>query len=259
MKIFVSWSGARSKAVAELISEWLKCVIQASQPWVSTRDIDRGAIWFSEINDVLREVTVGIVCLTQENKDKPWILFETGALARGLSSNRVCTFLIDLQPMDIQDPLGQFNHTLPTEEGLWKLLLTINSSLGDKRLDEKVLQKVFETYWPYFIDQFEVALANNPQNEQIPPRDEQDILSEILAHVRGLSSRVNELEYNSKIASSGLSKSMYELMNQLDADLELQVGTPQVKASVLPPNDLGKSKRIALTKAFNDLQKNNKK
>ncbi len=46
MKIFVSWSGKRSKAVAELMSDWLKCVIQASQPWISTRDIDRGAIWF---------------------------------------------------------------------------------------------------------------------------------------------------------------------------------------------------------------------
>lgn len=41
MKIFVSWSGKRSKAVAELMSDWLKCVIQASQPWISTRDIDR--------------------------------------------------------------------------------------------------------------------------------------------------------------------------------------------------------------------------
>jgi hypothetical protein len=52
MKIFVSWSGKRSKAVAELMSDWLKCVIQASQPWISTRDIDRGAIWFSGIKGV---------------------------------------------------------------------------------------------------------------------------------------------------------------------------------------------------------------
>ena len=42
MKIFVSWSGKRIKAVAELMSDWLKCVIQASQPWISTRDIDSG-------------------------------------------------------------------------------------------------------------------------------------------------------------------------------------------------------------------------
>ncbi|HHM2111315.1 TPA: toll-Interleukin receptor, partial [Klebsiella pneumoniae] len=61
MKVFISWSGQRSKAVAELFNDWLKCVIQASQPWISTRDIDRGAIWFSEINDKLKDVSVGIV------------------------------------------------------------------------------------------------------------------------------------------------------------------------------------------------------
>lgn len=256
MKIFVSWSGTRSRAVAEIISDWLKCVIQASQPWVSTRDIDRGAIWNSEINDVLSEVTVGIVCLTQENKDNPWILFETGALARGLSSNRVCTFLIDLTPTDIKDPLAQFNHTMPTKEGVWKLLTTINLSLGDKRLDEKVLQNVFDIYWPNFIKQFNEALVENPQNEQILPREEQDILSEILAHVRGLSSRVTDLEYSNKVASSGLSKSMHDFMNLMDAEKSIQIGVPKIEVSDLPPKIKTNAHRIALSKAYNDLKKN---
>lgn len=113
MKIFISWSGRRSQAVAEMLNDWIKCVLQASRPWLSTRDIDRGALWFSEIHDQLRDTSVGIICLTQENKERPWILFESGALAKGLSSNRVCTFLIDLKPSDLQDPLAQFNHTSP--------------------------------------------------------------------------------------------------------------------------------------------------
>lgn len=258
MKIFVSWSGTRSRAVAEIISDWLKCVIQASQPWISTRDIDRGAIWNSEINDVLSEVTVGIVCLTQENKDSPWILFETGALARGLSSNRVCTFLIDLTPTDIKDPLAQFNHTMPTKEGVWNLLTTINLSLGEKSLDEKVLQKVFDIYWPNFIDQFNDALENNPQNEQIAPRDEQDILSEILEHVRGLSSRVTDLEYSNKVASSGLSKSMHDFMSLMEVEKNIQMGIPQIKVSDLPTSINTNAHRIALTRAYNDIRKNKK-
>ena len=94
MKVFMSWSGARSRAAAELLSNWTKCVIQATQPWISTRGIDRGALWFSSINDELKDTTVGIVCLTHENKNKPWILFEAGALAKGLANSRVCTFLV---------------------------------------------------------------------------------------------------------------------------------------------------------------------
>ncbi|GAA4493321.1 hypothetical protein [Pseudaeromonas paramecii] len=194
MKIFISWSGKRSKAIAELMSDWLKCVIQASQPWISTRDIDRGAIWFSEINDKLKDVSVGIVCLTQENKNRPWILFETGALAKGLTTNRVCTFLIDLKPEDLQDPLGQFNHTTPDKPGVWALIRTINDCLGDKALDERILNQVFDTYWPQFENKFNNAVSQNLPDEEIPPRSEQDILSEILSNTRSLSHRMRSLE-----------------------------------------------------------------
>jgi len=118
MKVFISWSGERSKQVAELLNDWIQCVIQAASPWMSSKDIDRGALWFSEINDQLANTCVGIICLTQQNKNKPWILFESGALAKGITSNRVCTFLIDLQPTDIENPLAQFNATVPTKESV---------------------------------------------------------------------------------------------------------------------------------------------
>jgi len=194
VKIFVSWSGNRSRAVAELFSEWLKCVIQASEPWISTKDIDRGAIWFSEINDKLRDVSVGVIFLTQENKDKPWILFETGALAKGLTSNRVCTFLIDLKPADLQDPLAQFNHTLPEKSGLWDLTRTINASIADTPLEEKILEKVFDTYWPQFEKDFAQAMKDYPIGEVIPPRSGEDILSEILDNTRSLTHKIRKLE-----------------------------------------------------------------
>lgn len=199
MKIFISWSGNRSKAVAELFSEWLKCVIQASQPWISTRDIDRGAIWFSEINDKLRDVSVGVVFLTQENKNKPWILFETGALAKGLTSNRVCTFLIDLKPSDLQDPLAQFNHTLPEKSGLWELTRTINASITDTPLEEKILEKIFNTYWPQFENDFTRAISDHPIGEVPPPRSEEDILSEILENTRSLAQKIRKLEDDASI------------------------------------------------------------
>jgi len=202
MKVFVSWSGARSKAVAELISDWIKCVLQASQPWISTRDIDKGAIWFSEISDQLKDTAAGIVCLTQENKNKPWILFETGALAKGLSTNRVCTFLIDLASSDIEDPLAQFNHTFPERSSMWGLTCSLNSCLEANRLDERILKQVFDTYWPQFKAGFEKAIEDTPQEENVVPRSEESILAEILANTRTLNSRVRELETRSTTGST---------------------------------------------------------
>lgn len=194
MKVFISWSGDRSRAVAEVLSDWIKCVLQASEPWISTRHIDRGSLWFSEINEKLRDISVGIVCLTQENKDKPWILFESGALAKGLSGNRVCTFLVDLQPHDLTDPLAQFNHTKPNKESVWELVRTLNSCLIERALDERVLEKAFEVYWPIFEKEFSAALENNLPTEAVAPRPPQDIMMEILTATREMNKRVSNLE-----------------------------------------------------------------
>ncbi|WP_346397432.1 hypothetical protein [Pseudomonas syringae] len=198
MKVFISWSGSRSKAVAEVLSDWIKCVLQASEPWISTRHIDRGSLWFTEINEKLRDISVGIVCLTLDNKDKPWILFESGALAKGLSTNRVCTFLVDLQPHDLTDPLAQFNHTTPDENGVWELVRTLNSCLLERALDERVLEKAFKVYWPIFNDEFARAVADNEPEKQVKPRAKDDVLMEILAATRDIHKRVQYLENSRK-------------------------------------------------------------
>ena len=231
MNIFISWSGQRSHAVAELMCEWIKCVLQASRPWISSRDIDRGALWFTEIADQLKDTSVGIVCLTQDNKEKPWILFETGALAKGLSSNRVCTFLIDLTPADLTDPLAQFNHTTFSESSLLQLVRTINSTLSESRLDEKILEKVFNTYWPQFEQRFKKIINDVKPETTVPPRNETDILSEILSHTRSLNSRLREIEdrlEDSKdpISPHGISQKVIDLLvhriNQGFSDSDLR-------------------------------------
>lgn len=192
MKVFISWSGDRSRAVAEALKIWIKCVLQASQPWISTRDIDRGAIWFSEIQQQLNETSVGIVCLTAENKNKPWILFEAGALAKGLA-NRVCTLLVDLDSRDIGPPLSSFNDTKPTKEGMFELARTLNAYLGAAALDEIVLERVFEAHWRQFESDFTRALEDYPAGPSVA-RDEKDVLGEILEVTRGIAARVTRLE-----------------------------------------------------------------
>ena len=204
MQVFISWSGDRSRAVAELLDEWIQCVLQAIRPWMSSKDIDRGSLWFSEITDQLKDTKIGIICLTKDNLNKPWILFESGALAKGLSSARVCTFLIDLEPTDVGNPLAQFNHTLPNKDGVYELVRTLNSSLGEHALREKVLEQVFETYWPQFERGFEKALEENPAGEHAPPRSEESILSEVLRTVRVLERRLRTIERKHLIDDEGV-------------------------------------------------------
>jgi hypothetical protein len=231
MKVFISWSGDRSKQVAELLDDWIQCVIQAVDPWMSSKDIDRGALWFTEISDQLSNTSVGIVCLTKENKDKPWILFESGALAKGLSSNRVCTFLIDLSPTDLENPLAQFNHTFPTRDSVWELVRTINLTLKEKALKESILEKVFDTYWSQFEDDFKRIIETTPVTEITAKRKDNDIMLDVLSTVRLLDRRlrsiesnndrrfINENEINSKTESFSLNEIRMNIQNLIEQEL----------------------------------------
>ncbi|PBP99991.1 TIR domain-containing protein [Pseudomonas congelans] len=219
MKVFISWSGEKSRIVADLMSVWIKCVIQASEPWISTKHIDRGALWFSEINDKLRDVSVGIVCLTMENKDRPWILFETGALAKGISSNRICTFLIDLDPGDLTDPLAQFNHTKANKLDMFELVKTLNACLDERRLDDAVLLRAFDVYWPSFERDFAEAVSVLPVADA-KKRPQNDVLMEILDTTRGLSRRIGALEISSSNVPVGLEGT--KITNRMTATLKSQ-------------------------------------
>ncbi|MFQ1973127.1 MULTISPECIES: toll/interleukin-1 receptor domain-containing protein [Aeromonas] len=194
MKVFLSWSGERSRLVATLLDEWLRCVLQAIRPWISTKDIDRGALWFNEIQDQLQDTTTGIICLTQENKERPWILFEAGALAKGLSNSRVCTLLVDLKPSDIKDPLAQLNHTLPDRDDMFELVRTLNNRLANHALDPRILEAVFNTYWEQFQQGFQAILERTEDPEIPAPRSDKDLLSEILDITRSLNTRINKIE-----------------------------------------------------------------
>jgi hypothetical protein len=195
MKVFISWSGNRSRQVAELLNEWLQCVLQAADPWMSSKDIDRGALWFSEITDQLATTKIGIVCLTKSNLNKPWILFESGALAKGLSSSRVCTLLIDLEPNDISDPLAQFNHTFTDKEGIYQLVRTLNNALDDSAsLRESILQNVFDTYWPQFEKDLKKIMKETKDEDIKVERSEDEVLGDVLSAIRNVDRRMRRIE-----------------------------------------------------------------
>jgi len=103
MKVFISWSGQRSRIVAELLRDWLPHCIQQLDPWIST-DIDKGAQWFEEVQTALTTSKgQGIFCVTPENASAPWLNFEAGYVASG-GRSRIRTLLIDLGAADLRPP-----------------------------------------------------------------------------------------------------------------------------------------------------------
>lgn len=190
MKVFISWSGERSKAVAEALRYWLPKVIQAIEPWMSADDIEKGTRWRSGIAAELEQSSVGIICLTRENLDSNWIHFEAGALSKQQDNTYVCTFLFGLEPTDVREPLAQFQHTRATKDDIRKLVFTVNNALSDSKLTEIELKEIFDVWWP----RLEVTLGQieNMNRSTAPIRSDRELLEEILNLVR-TESRMNQL------------------------------------------------------------------
>lgn len=152
MKIFISWSGRRSRQIADALTKWLKEVFSFHTPpldvFVSTQDIRAGAKWSEIINAALRDSSFGVLCLTPENLNAPWILFEGGALSKTAGEMSVCPYLYDLEFTDLKRPLEQFNGVKADEAGTKKLVFDINNLLGDKKIYSDLFEPFFKDRWP---------------------------------------------------------------------------------------------------------------
>lgn len=194
MKIFISWSGPRSKAVAEALRDWLPDIIQACEPWISSEDIDPGARWSSDLAKQLEQTQFGIICLTPDNLGAAWIHFEAGAVSKKLDDKtRLCPYLLGLEPTDIEGPLVQFQAIKAERTDTKKLVQTINRTLDSKSLPDERINRAFDLHWPHLEERLKEILASAPESVE-PKRRDEDKLDEILKIVREQSRLLSGLQ-----------------------------------------------------------------
>ena len=146
MKVFISWSGAQSQEIAGIFREWIPTVIQAAEPFVSSEDIRKGTRWIPEMAGELEQCQIGILCITPDNMNEPWILFEAGALSKSMETARVCTICFGISPSNVAGPLAQFQATTFTKDDISRLVKTINEA-GDFKLAELLGVSGFGQFW----------------------------------------------------------------------------------------------------------------
>lgn len=148
MKVFLSWSGEVSHKVAIVFRDWLPSVIQAIEPYVSSEDIDKGARWSTDIAEELENSTFGILCVTKENIQTPWLNFEAGALSKSMDKSYVSPFLFDIKRSEVNGPILQFQSTIFEKEDIKKLIITLNKACGEGLLTDERITKTFEVWYP---------------------------------------------------------------------------------------------------------------
>jgi hypothetical protein len=197
MKVFLSWSGDKSKHVAKALRDWLQNVIHAIDPWLSAEDMAKGSRWSIEIASQLNDTAVGIICVTPENQEAPWINFEAGALAKAVKQQvYVCPYLIGLTLTDLKGPLSLFQATEANEADTLQLLLTLNRALGEQARAESSVRQTFMKWWPDLQKELEHAASIHPSKGH--ERPQREILEEVLLSVRDMTQVIRSSQEESK-------------------------------------------------------------
>jgi hypothetical protein len=132
LKVFISWAGDRANAIAKGFHEFLPDVVNAVQPFMSGKNIDKGTRWGEVLNGSLQESSCAVVCLTRESVQSIWVAFEAGAISKAAGGTegarlRIWTYLSGLETKDLQlTPFAEYQSTIATEEETFRLVESIN-------------------------------------------------------------------------------------------------------------------------------------
>lgn len=251
MKVFISWSGSRSRQVAAFLRTWLPDVLQSINPWMSDSDIEAGMRWSRELEEQLAATRFGILCVTPENVSTPWLMFEAGALAKTVRDTYVCPYLIELTPSLVPSgPLTQFQAKQATKDETWDLVRTINGYMGNVGLSEERLERQFVRCWPDLAEK----LGNLPEpSADIPAeRTMEAMIAEILELVRSLERRANRgvLERLVELLSSTVG--VTHLIDALESPQKSRSSGP-MKASTTGPSQQAEAGANLLDKLLTGL------
>jgi hypothetical protein len=188
MRVFVSWSKRLSHGLAQALHEWLPEVIHEIDPWMSSEDISKGQRWGAEIGAQLEATSEGIICVTPDNVNEPWLNFEAGALAKSLNDAKVRPVLLDLQPSEVTGPLTQFQATHATDRAdMLKFVRSLNEGC-ERPLTDQRLEKSFDRAWGEFAAKVQ-QIPRGGRTARSPARDVGEMVSEILDRVREIQRR----------------------------------------------------------------------
>ncbi len=253
MKIFISWSGKRSRYIAEQLRAWLPKVLQFTKPWCSSEDIPVGSFWNEEVRENLKHSQFAIICLTKENIHSPWINYEAGAIAERLGGN-VCPHLFEMSPsVLVNSPLKFLQAVTTSKEDTLKLLMTLNDlavQQGMESLGGALLEKNFEPCWKELDDFFKKPeLCAAPETGQ----KNLDVLASANSIKDVLLATKSVIEELSKSTSVDQQLKLKEKIAQLSAHVEeLSDITPYMSIWGEAKNWLTKNREVLIEAAIED-------
>lgn len=208
MRVFISWSGAAERRVAEALKTALEVVSTGRvSAFVSSQDIAKGERGVRAIDSSLNATDYGIVVVSKANHRRPWVNYEAGALAEALD-RPVATILLDLRPSDLEGPLAAFQSTAFTSAQDMARLLREVALAADAAMHPRSIDVLFSDAWPALL----ASWRPDQDRDSAPVRTQEEMLAEIVERVRAIEANQSSRSETSDATSERMRHQEAEAM-----------------------------------------------
>jgi len=192
MKVFLSWSGTKSRLYAEVFNKYISIIIPGIETFMSSEEIDKGMRWGDKIAKELHGTDYGILFVTNDNVSSSWLNFEAGALSKSIDAGRVAPLLIDAKIEELAGtPISQFQASLFDKDELKKLIISIAKSGSTTKVE--IVSQYFEKFWADIEREIEEKILLDSSLKKSP---EPSALEKTLNEISNLIKRQNSLISN---------------------------------------------------------------
>lgn len=187
MKVFLSWSGEHSRALAEAYKAWIETLPLRIETFISSKDIASGTRNAQAIHDELDSTSFGILFLTKENLGSEWIHFEAGAISKSVERGRIVPLCFGVKISELKAPLSQFQARLFNRSGALALCQDLNQA-SEATVASEAIVTAFDRGWES-LERDVAVILGQPEIH----REEREPIEEVLELTRGIYARISAL------------------------------------------------------------------
>jgi hypothetical protein len=251
MKVFVSWSGDISLRIGTIISEWFPLINQHVAPFLS-KELEKGTRWLTSITTELASCNFGLICLTQDNLEAPWIHFEAGALSKVFhQSGLIIPLLYKLKPSDIRGPLTQFQAAnLLDRNDMLRVMKSINSNSSENEFrNERQLEQTFTGLWGNFQEQLSAIPDNRSDATMKEHPVSLQIIQQIIEELLVLTRQQSQLSVSSETIVDAMRREIFAMTVSVAREFRsIRLAKPSAWATIaLLEEVFGKWKELTTT------------
>lgn len=216
--VFLSWSGDKSREVAERFKELFTDVFDPTiKCFISTRDIVGGRRGTAALAEELEKCNYGIFFVDSKNVRAPWLQFEAGAISKMVSDSRVMVLLLDNAVGCLNDtPLSDFQYKLFNKEHVKSIFEEIIDYFEQKESKDSYLKR-FEREWDTFYEKAEKILSAEQKDNDVK-NDENDELKTIQKMLIDVQNFLKS-EYSQTLKEgAGIVSELKKMLINMDSD-----------------------------------------